>query len=305
MNAQLNLIPDQDIPPDQEIPMKTEWYVSCNCCRTPCLKLKDDRKRRIFWGFLELHVGMAILVMILVLFPPAIYFIFSFSSIPLELQISSAVTIIIFFIMFVWSYFGASCMDPGFLPYDWIQTQKYVYSWQDQLSGLAIRQDQVNYALDNRPKFASFSRSSGRFVIRADHICFWINNWVGKRNHKQFILMGLWGGLYSLVLLAWQAYASFKFKNSVFTFIGMAFELAFGILLIYVFIQNLIDVRANTTKIQKYKHQSGQKYGFCKSMREVFGNDCFGMWLLPTPAFDENMIIEEDEIPQEAPEPME
>ncbi|KAH0785825.1 DHHC zinc finger domain containing protein [Histomonas meleagridis] len=309
MSVNENLINETHLQPEEGIPNKTEWYVSCKCCcKTPCLRLKNDPKNRVFWGFLELGCCMQFIVVVLALFPVCVFAAVVFIHLSLALQIVSTITILFCFIMFFWAYFGASCSDPGFLPYDWIQTQKYTYSWEEQLSGLAITKEQVDYACNNRPKFASFSRSSGRFVIRADHICGWINNWVGKRNHKQFMLMALWGGLYCIVLLAWHVYGTVKFhefKSGIFilNILSFAFEFAFGTLLIWVFIQNLIDLKSNTTKIQKWKHERGQQYSFCQSMREVCGKDCFFMWLVPTHAFDENMTLEAEEIPQEAPDP--
>ena len=304
-----NLIKAQD-PDATDSPEGSEWYISCNCGPTQCLRIKNDKKRRVFWGYLEFGPCMPIFVVILTLLPLGFFVDFVLTGIGIKDQLICSITIMISLVMFLWSYFGAACKDPGFLPFDWVKTQRFYYKWEEQLSGLAINERQIEFAMNenNRPKFASFSKSAGRYVIRADHICGWVNNWVGKRNHKQFILMCLWGSIYSFVLIIWDVIfvKNISEKGSIVMLIMLvcfSIELSFGILLLYVFFENLKDLKNNVTTIQKWKELRGQSYGCQQSMREVCGNHCYLCWLIPISAFDKNMIIEADDIPPEAPEP--
>jgi hypothetical protein len=40
--------------------------------------------------------------------------------------------------LFAWSYYGAVCRDPGYLPYDWERTRRTKYTWQELMTGTAV-----------------------------------------------------------------------------------------------------------------------------------------------------------------------
>lgn len=310
------------------IPELTKYEVTFKCCCfDPFAKIKiDDKQFRSFWGSHELDsICMNVFVSGIILFVELVHFFIIFprlgytrndSNEPYHYdrsrfysyQLPCLISHFITLILFLWSYFGAACMDPGFLPYNWIETRKTKYKWDEQLSGLAITQEQVQYGLDHRPNMASFSKSAGRFVIRADHICVWIGNWVGKRNHKQFILMNLWGSFYSLNLFSWhipilkQIFPSdgkpLFFLYILFIFFETFIELIFGFVLFYVFIINLDDLRKDLTKIKKWKNENGQEYSCLKAMREVCGPGNICCFAFPTPAFGDVIIFDEN-IPED------
>lgn len=283
----------------------TQWEVKhkCCCCGPYVDLYVPNNGTRHFLRYWECQPTVPIAVTVLVFFG---LFVFFYAVEPYEysiiLQIISPFPVIISLILFLWSYYGAVCMDPGFLPYNWIQTQRFYYTWQEQLSGLAVTKQQIEFAKtdENRPPHCSFSTTYGRYVIRADHICGWINNWVGKRNHKQFLLFNLYGFVYCFLLFGFNFAVKENFFSRKMTFLFLqilsaAMEVAFGLLMICFFIQTLCDLSQNRTKIQKMRGEKGDSSYSCNdSMQEICGNGSKCLWLCPTPAFDENLVINDD-----------
>jgi hypothetical protein len=191
-------------------------------------------------------------------------------------------------ILFLWSYFAAMCMDPGFLPYTWVTTQKTQYTWQEQLSGLAIHSDQIQFAKSHKPPFASFSKQSGRFVIRADHICIWIANWVGQRNHKQFTLLLVWGLASALSLHGWCLLADPPKTFSRFFVAMICLTFAFSFFTFLVILG--WDMCHNQTQIERWDGRGEGRNGV-RGCRAVFGRDPLYMWCIPTPAFGPNPFL--------------
>lgn len=77
-------------------------------------------------------------------------------------------------------------------------------------------------------------------------------------------------------------------------FLEGSVEVIFGVLLLYVTIANLRDLRHDLTEIQKWKHEKGNNdFTFMQAMRQIFGNDCVCCWFCPTQAFDDDLEIEE------------
>ncbi|OHS93967.1 DHHC zinc finger domain containing protein [Tritrichomonas foetus] len=311
----------------EDIPEGTKWEVCCRCFGdlfSPFIKIKTDKSERCFWGYIEFDPCMPIFVSFLLIFVHAAFFIFPFQFI--KSKMVCFLTVTIFLSLFLWSYFFAACSDPGFLPYNWVQTKKFKYSWKEQLTGLAINNEQIEYARLHRPSFASFSKSAGRFVIRADHICGWINNWVGKRNHKHFLLMNFWGFIFCFNLFGWTMVGSDSILSrgpfsAMLQFMVIGLEVIFGASLTFVFFDSIHDLVVDVTRIKKWKNQNnnkngdelkhliedenGEKYekykiGCMNSMREVCGEGSFLCWILPIEAFGDDLSINEDDFPVQA-----
>lgn len=155
-------------------------------------------------------------------------------------------------------------------------------------------------------RFASFSKTSGRFVIRADHICGWISNWVGKRNHKQFILFTLYGGILSVSLLSWRIAAIFinkglsNKKSSAFKIcdiISIVLEVLFIIILVPFCANQINQLSQGKTQIQRMKesdknNKNNNKKDCMYEMRQVCGEGNIFCWICPTPAFGKDLYIE-------------
>lgn len=275
-------------------PEATKWKTLRVCCgKHISLVMPSDR---LFCEHWEMNLFMPIFVFVIVGF---CFLSFMFSTLPslesLSLQRAACIQVLVSLVLFMWSYVAAMCMDPGFLPYDWAVTRKTKYSWQDQLDGLAIRHDQFEYAERNKPPFASFSHQAGRFVIRGDHICGWVSNWIGKRNHKQFMLMTLWGTVLAASLIGWQLMRGRREhgRDSAFwcDLVALCIEAIFTCVLFYEFVRIFINLCKNRTQIQEWQGVPGEYTGFCNSFKQVCGNNVF-MWLCPTPAFGDDLFLE-------------
>jgi hypothetical protein len=252
---------------------------------------------------------MPIAVFLLSTIPLAIFFAISFLKLPAVLRIPASIEVGLTLILFMTSYYLASFMDAGYLPFDWYRTKKFKYSWQEQLDGLAVRPDQKEFAKTYRPTYASFSGSFGRFVIRGDHICFWIGQWVAKRNHKQFLLLNFWGGIYGLSLMVWTLFGKEvlsvnSFVRTALVLFAFGIEMIFSISMLWVFFSSLNDLKNNVTTIQKWKADRGEQrardYNCNQSMREVCGHGTCLCWMCPTYAFQDDLAIREGDLPPES-----
>lgn len=275
-------------------PPETEWSYVLPCHWIPLAKLTANN--RLFFHGIEVKLESLILVFVssLICFTLYVYYSFVYSQFQGNLKIISGIETLSVTILFLWSYFAAACMDPGYLPYDWYRTQNDWYSWEDQLSGLAITETQLIFVdMHERPNNASFSRSAGRFVIRGDHICDWICNWVGKRNHKQFLLMMIWGILYCFSMSTWSFFASWKKMSNVqysMVLVSLILEMIFGTSLLIFFASSLFLVLSSRTKIQLMKNQDVVNEKSCNdALVEICGVGTKFLWCLPLPAFGKEL----------------
>ena len=301
-----NLMAGEEV---SERPNLTKWDVvrSCGCCG-PLVKIEGPKGTHYFLRHWKCNPGAPIGVTIMVLLCLAIHCGVVCPLSPVYLVIPSVVVIVFFAAMFMWSYFGAVCMDPGFLPFNWIETRRFWYSWEEQLSGLAATEEQVLWARqpEHRPPGCSFSATSGRYVMRADHICGWIANWVGKRNHKQFMLMNFWGALYAFALFGFMFGQNIEFwdiplPGLVLELLAGIIELTFGFVMAGMGIGALVDIAKRRTKLQRMRHEKGdsKKVTCEQSMREVCGDGSKCGWFWPTPAFDKSFVMSTEEEPAE------
>lgn len=197
-------------------------------------------------------------------------------------------------VLFAWAFLGTMFMDPGFLPFDWVRTQRTRYSYEEQLSGLAIQEKQFEYAEQNRPPSSVFSHSAGRFVVRGDHICMWVSNWVGKRNHKQFLLMNFWGTLMCM-LFGCVTVLSLSPKASFLRFflelLAVCTEASFGLTMLCMLIGSLFNLSKNRTTLMDIKDEESTDLGCCNNFKEVCGEGPLWSWLIPTPAFGDQLNL--------------
>ena len=284
-----------------KIPDNSKWYEVFKFPFfniAPLARIENDPKNRLFWGFLDVDIKIQIGVTFLTIVPLIIYLLIVIPELSLTSVIVSCLLLCITYFLFLWSYYASSFMDPGFLPFDWCLTQKPYYDWKELLSGTVINERQEFFALQNKPDYASFSKSMGRYVIRADHICGWINNWVGKKNHKQFILLCFWGFIYSLILAIMELISlkEISVKGTIlliFCILLIFFELSCNLVLLYTLFFTLKDLLNNTTKVKTWKGEKGNELSHLESIQEVFGKGPCYQWFIPTPAFRNEIRKEE------------
>lgn len=111
----------------------------------------------------------------------------------------------LFWAMSFWSFVQARCSNPGVVPLRWKDfVQKAGFAMplssalQTWLPGTAVY---CKFCRMPRPERAHHCRITGCCVLRMDHFCPWINNCVGFRNYKFFILLILYTSLLTVVEL--------------------------------------------------------------------------------------------------------
>ena len=274
------------------VPAETQWERVSSQSIWPIARLKGQN--RVFFRHWEVKLTFPVMVATLLSIS---FFVFVFAVWPCveskSHKIVSLVCVLVSLALFIWSYSAAVLMDPGFLPFNWYVTQRSKYSWEEQLSGLAVTHEQVEYAMTHpRPPVCSFSHSFGRFILRGDHVCGWIANWVGKRNHKQFMLVMFYGCLYTIFLVLPRLFPGVPvsecsprlgFFADMCTFI----ESMISVILLANVITNCIQLASNRTSIESWKNI--EEVGDRSFRKEVCGESPIICWLCPVPAFPDDL----------------
>ena len=294
---------------DINIPEPTNFIYLCktkyNSC--PIVKIQEfdpienQQIKRMYCGYWECNFAFPVIVTIIVLFCYSVFLVNLFfrNNDHIILNVILLLFSLFFIILFLMTYFQAVCYDPGYLPFDWngkyqtsdnLKIPKTKFTWREIMAGTAVRKDQFDYALNvPRPLGCSFSRTSGRYIIRADHFCSWIGNWIGIRNNKQFILIPFWGFINCLVLLIlrFSIYHKIQIKSFLdyFDLTGVIIELMFAFILLMHFISLLMELFENRTMIQKYKKEEVPKLSKIESLELICGKTNKCLWLFPVSAF--------------------
>ncbi|CAI5757090.1 unnamed protein product [Candida verbasci] len=99
----------------------------------------------------------------------------------------SNVTLLSIIILFIWSFFKAMFINPGFVP---TPTDNSIILQQVQeLIGLG-KFDTDHFCVNTfvrKPLRSKYSRYNKKLIARFDHYCPWVYNEIGVRNHKLFI----------------------------------------------------------------------------------------------------------------------
>lgn len=283
-------------PEDLVFPAPAPWRRYGKNC--PCGRFYENDK--VYCCYRECDPTMPFFCTFLMTYCEVIYLLAILPRFQnIALQIVATIETFACYILFMWAYYGAACSDPGYLPFDWLKTKRTKYRWDELMDGTVVKMEDFNL-IDNLPKppGSSFSKHSGRYIIRADHICGWIGNWVGKRNHKQFILMTLWGGLAALSYFVWRWIPTKSLKE--YSEILFGFEIAaaileavFALMLLVSFGQFTMEITEDQTRIQKWKGEATVKKGHIESMKEVCGNGYKCGWICPYHAFSDDLILED------------
>ena len=271
-------------------PLTSQWTLISTLFKKKIKIMRINKTDRVYCNYWEQSFFMPVFSCIMIFYA---LFCFLFFTLPLLKPSTAVIAFFEVFVslgLFLWCYFGAMCMDPGYLPFDWVYSQKCKYTPEELVSGTAVNNEQIMFGKRHKLKFASFSSSAGRYVIRADHICGWVTNWIGKRNHKQFILMNLYGSIYAISLFIWRFFMRyFPKKNTeiaiILTLFSAGIEIMFGMTLIITFFDNIMALSNNETRVSKYKGESGAGESCCESIQEVCGKGSLLDWMIPKPAF--------------------
>ena len=148
-------------------------------------------------------------------------------------------------------------------------------------SGIITNNSQSTWASGRtRPNRCILSKAARRIVIRPDHFCCWIGSWIGKRNHKFFLLFNFWGFcfiFYFMVMNILELIHEFSKDTPsllvmiylIYFFFGICFLSLTGSFVV----SHLCGVFNNQTQWEEWRKYSTSKYseGCIKNIEDVFG----------------------------------
>lgn len=191
------------------------------------------------------------------------------------------------------NFFLTHWLNPGFLPWTWSETRKKNYTTEEMREGVASTEEQWAWAAEqDRPERSAFSRTCGYFVLRADHDCFWVNNWIGIRNHSYFLRAVYSGFAFAIITtyLSGRIWWEDKIPVSRHVF-NLMFVLPIGLGImngIQVWTQS-INACANETILEILKgtwreRPNHHRKSCLRNWEEICGSRwCLPCWLLPVP----------------------
>lgn len=169
---------------------------------------------------------------------------------------------IFFFINWAVSFFRAMCQLPGILPFNYKVNKKENYTFDEVMKGTSVTPHQDNYAHYNEvPERATYARSERRIVLRADHYCGWVGNFIGLKNTRFFIQQLFWGTLcvfvyYGIMIWSIVDYAKNGKKVpgiDIFNYVCSFPSLLPGGMIVFMFGQHIVLLSFNRTTLETFK----------------------------------------------------
>lgn len=278
------------------LPPLTHWENKCICCNFQLNYIPATGEHylnhwRIEYGF-PIAVEFVIIssyIVAMFVHRPVVSFYNSYLDFFLTL----------FMILFSYSHIATILVGPGYLPFYYPLKLSQGPIRPDYLSGLITREEQLTFSKNQHfPSRTRFFNSAHRYVIRPDHLCKWVSSFVGKKNHKLFVLFNFWGVVYislfcySCIRTIYETITVFS-TDQVFFFIIVFLYTALGFSFLFLtgnFLQqNIRQITLNRTQFEIMKDMPEllhRKYPCYKNWEEVFGSiRKWYLWLIPIPAF--------------------
>lgn len=283
----------------QYIPMFSKWRYVCKCCGGKCNLVYFPSIKRYYCNQWECNVMYPILVLSLL----CVSYAFSIVAIVEFLHTAEKIAMLVLtsVTFFIWgtSYFCACCRSPGYLPFYWAVEKKEVFTYEQQMDGVCTNDEQKQFASYNgRPERGSFSQQARRLVLKADHICKWIANWVGLKNYRYFYQTVVWFFIYFLdwfvvFILVFVRIGQDGWKTKVGNIAILILVIPMLGFFVFIFIILRRHTRYtihNTTTLQQFrlkKKSDKHNYydlGCWRNCVEVFGPaKCCICWFFPIP----------------------
>ena len=293
---------------NKELPDLTQVHHLCKLC---CLDFNYIPKiKKLFINSWEFSFFMPLLVSSIIFSSYYVYIHFCLKFLAFN-HIYITIILTFFLILFFISYFVAFLEGPGYLPF------YYPFHINDEddkyrLNGVVTSREQIEFISDNIPEQRiRYFKTARRYVIRPDHYCEWFASFIGKKNHKLFLLFNAYGFIYIGMFLVFDFWALLKVPSK------RKETFAFPVLLIYallafiffsftfaMFIQSSIELSRNETTYEILKRRRYQiskpKYQSTKieAWEEICGSrHKWLLWLIPIPAFhgiDEYLLVNQN-----------
>ncbi|XP_071980715.1 palmitoyltransferase ZDHHC12 isoform X1 [Engystomops pustulosus] len=162
-------------------------------------------------------------------------------------------------------YYGVSLMDPGYVLTDCEEKPHLIPMKEDQETPAqtpgAVRMRRCGYCLLKQPMRARHCKSCQRCVRRYDHHCPWIENCVGEKNHRVFILYLALQGLVLLwaLRIAWSGFRaavtwSEWFRTNVFLLAALVVIGVFTVVVVLLLVSHLYLISCNVTTWEFMSH---------------------------------------------------
>lgn len=293
---------------DPVLDLKTDWEdrskCGCKCAYVPAIPAT-------FWGHWQIRPLIPVCLSIGFILSYIVYLIFTIPNLQIghsfDNQSTTTLVDLLLFVMLLCvsiSYVLTIAKGPGYLPFHYPHTKRTNYTWEEMMSSLALYQEQVDFAKNAqaKPPRSSFSIDARRYVLRADHICGWMQTWIGLNNYRYFTLTIGWATAYCFTYVC----LSINYFIIVFTDLarGNGFDYAsivmmlFNILLFGVgcysakhLVLTIIHMVHNRTSLEVWFPKDEQSYdrGCVVNTEEVCGT-CAMCPLMPFPCYCHEQI---------------
>ena len=255
--------------------LRTDWIDKSCCCFRIAYFPVGDFSICEHW---RMNFKKPILISIFMLASLVFFFLDTSSSIswghsfPTDTLMKtsySLISVVFFFVAL--SYFLIIFIGPGYMPYNWCISKQNEYDFETMMSSIAVYNEQMLYGQTHeRPERSSFSTDARRFVMRADHFCWWTESWIGLKNQRYFILLTFWFSVYCLLYIGFRYFWAYDIIKTCidenkfdFTSLpGWIFVVAFMGLFVFsirLFLVSIVNLSKNITLIEKWKSQKAQK----------------------------------------------
>eukprot|EP00607_Mallomonas_marina_P007763 CAMPEP_0182417284 /NCGR_PEP_ID=MMETSP1167-20130531/1717_1 /TAXON_ID=2988 /ORGANISM="Mallomonas Sp, Strain CCMP3275" /LENGTH=207 /DNA_ID=CAMNT_0024590713 /DNA_START=439 /DNA_END=1062 /DNA_ORIENTATION=- len=196
--------------------------------------------------------------------------------------------------MSLWCHIATMCADPGAVPMDAHPLPR------DIRAGVPI--SMCGSCDSFKPYGAHHDRISNRCISRMDHFCPWMNNAIGAKNQKSFILFLIYtdaAALYMLALLVvhlvdCEALHCQHFSSTTLTLVRvLVFLLLFAVLFTTAMVFNqAYGLLIGLGTIDRMKNRKGhKKVGNPVPFAHVFGNNVWTHLIPVAPVFRDSEAV--------------
>lgn len=195
-----------------------------------------------------------------------------------------------FFIITHLCYLTVHFTSPGILPWNWESTKQRFYTKDELRDGIAINHVQKEWGKNHDwPARSFFSGNFGAIILKAEHYCPWVSQWIGLRNFKFYIQSLFYSVIFTIeyLYIAYNVYKNpeaTQIKKQLIYISSILVSLFFLYSFTTNFFINIYRVAFNYTLVESlfYFDTSYYSKGIRKNFEEVFGSIyLFPLWFLP------------------------